>query len=150
MKISEFKKYLSQSKALFFVMPNGAYIPPHFHLTEVGTVVKKFIDCGGTVREEAKISCQLWTANDFEHRLSAEKALEIISSAENELAFPDLEVEVEYQSETIGRYGLFHQDNRFHLTSLETDCLAKEKCGIPEAEEFETVSSGCNPESGCC
>ncbi len=37
-------------------MPNGAYVPPHFHLTEVGTMVKKFIDCGGTVREEAKIS----------------------------------------------------------------------------------------------
>lgn len=56
MKISEFKNYLSPTEELLFVMPNGAYVPPHFHLTEVGTMVKKFIDCGGTVREEAKIS----------------------------------------------------------------------------------------------
>ena len=73
-----------------------------------------------------------------EHRLSAEKALKIISSAEHELRFPDLEIEVEYQSETIGRYGL----NKIivFISSLETDCLAKEVWN-PETETIEAVSS---------
>ena len=66
MKLSDFKSFLSKSTHLTFVLPNGSYIPPHFHLTEVGVVTKKFVDCGGIFREESKINCQLWIADDLD------------------------------------------------------------------------------------
>jgi len=65
----------------------------------------------------------------------------------------NLEVEVEYQSDTIGRYGLSIESNRFALTPTYTDCLAKDKCGIPEAPEtipMTEPSSSCDPSDGCC
>ena len=74
--------------------------------------------------------------------------------AEKQLGLENLEVEVEYQSETIGKYGLEFDGKRFLLTATQTNCLAKEKCGIPEAQTSNLVpaqgSSGCSPESGCC
>jgi len=150
MYLSTFKNLLSNSKNLTFVLPNGSYIPPHFHLTEVGQSTKNFIDCGGTSREESRINFQLWTANDFDHRLEPEKVLEIICNAEETLGLPDQEIEVEYQSETIGKYGLAHEDGRFILVPLETDCLAKEKCGIPLPQTIVAEPNCCSPDSGCC
>jgi hypothetical protein len=150
MKISEFKAYLSTTQNITFVLPNGSYVPPHFHLTEVGLVSKKFIDCGGTVREETKINFQLWKADDFDHRLAPGKAIAIIEDAEEKLCLQDQEIEVEYQSETIGKYSLSFSNGQFLLLPTETDCLAKEKCGIPEPENIAVSSSCCSPDSGCC
>ncbi len=50
MKLSEFKLYLKNVKKVEFQLPNGDYIPPHFHVTEVGLNSKKFIDCGSNIR----------------------------------------------------------------------------------------------------
>ena len=73
---------------------------------------------------------------------------------EKEIGLENLEIEIEYQSETIGKYGLEFEGGRFLLTATQTDCLAKEKCGIPEAQPVNFVpvqtSSGCSSESGCC
>lgn len=69
MRLSEIKKYLATAEAVNFVRPSGAFVPEHFHVTEVGLVTKDFIDCGGTVRNEKVANFQLWDANDFEHRL---------------------------------------------------------------------------------
>ena len=67
----------------------------------------------------------------------------------------DPEIEVEYQSETIGKYGLSHSDQEFYLTPLQTDCLAKDSCGIPgekvkKALSTLQASSCCQPGSSCC
>ena len=70
-------------------------------------------DCGGTVRKEEVVTFQLWSANDYDHRIEPQKILDIIGIAEETLGLENLEVEVEYQSDTIGRYGLFHEDGRF-------------------------------------
>ena len=150
MKISEFKTYLSSVKEITFVLPNGSYIPPHFHLTEVGSITKKFIDCGGTSREECKINFQLWKADDLDHRLAPTNALRIIKDAEEKLGLQDSELELEYQSETIGKYNLSFTKGQFLLTPTKTDCLAKEKCGIQEPTSIPVSSSSCTPESGCC
>jgi len=150
MKISEFKSYLSNVQDITFVLPNGSYVPPHFHLTEVGMITKKFIDCGGTVREESKVNFQLWKADDFDHRLAPDKAIAIIEDAEEKLCLQDLEIEVEYQSETIGKYSVSSSNGQFLLLATETDCLAKEKCGIPEPDNIAVASSCCSPGSGCC
>ena len=69
MKLSEVKNQLSTLETVTFQLPNGTFVPEHFHVTEVGLVTKNFIDCGGTVRNETVVNFQLWDANDFEHRL---------------------------------------------------------------------------------
>lgn len=158
MKLSDFKKELSVLDTLTFVQPNGKVVPLHFHITEAGLTTKHFIDCGGTVREEKVVNFQLWEANDFDHRLSAKKLNGIIELSEKTLKLGDFDVEVEYQTETIGRYGLNFDGKNFVLVAKKTDCLAKENCGVPvekqklNLSELQKVeaSSCCNPSSGCC
>ena len=154
MNIIDFKNTLTTLEKLTFVLPNGSHVAPHFHLTEVGMISKNYVDCGGTVRKEKVANFQLWAADDYDHRLEPEKVIEIISMAEKELGLENLEVEIEYQSETIGKYGLDFDGKRFLLIATHTDCLAKEKCGIPEAQPDNLVTSentsSCSPDSGCC
>ena len=156
MTLSEIKKHLSQLETLSFTLPDGSLVPNHFHVTEVGKVTKHFIDCGGTVREEKKVNFQLWNADDYDHRLHPEKLVKIITLSEDIFNLQDLEIEVEFQGEqTIQKFGLEFQNNSFQLTSLLTDCLAKDKCGIPEPKQklkFSDIQAGdsCAPGSGCC
>lgn len=153
MKISEIKKYLSELDKIAFELPNGELVPGHFHVTEIGKIKKKFIDCGGTVREEEKAGFQLWEANDYDHRLHPEKLLSIIELSQKILELGDLEIEVEYQAETIGRFGLEFDGTHFLLTNKFTNCLAQDKCGIeekPKRKLADLPTAGCAPGTGCC
>ena len=156
MKLSEIKKHLSTAESVNFELQNGTFVPENFHVTEVGVVTKHFIDCGGTVRNEKVANFQLWNANDFEHRLKPAKLLNIIKLSEEKLGMEDLEIEVEYQSDTIGKYGLGFSGENFLLTTKQTDCLAKDNCGVPQHKqklqlaELETSKSCCTPGGGCC
>jgi hypothetical protein len=155
MKLSAIKTQLEGLPQVNFILPNGSQVPAHFHVTEVGQVSKKYIDCGGTLREESKVTFQLWEDGDVDHRLAASKLLNIIGLAERLLSIPDLEVEVEYQGDTIGRYGLDFNGTEFLLTATQTDCLAKDKCGIPLEKpkiRLSSIAQGpvCTPNSGCC
>ena len=156
MNVSDLKEILSNINEVSFQLPDGKQVPSHFHVTEVGKVSKHFIDCGGTERKEEKITFQLWTAEDFDHRLAADKLRKIVELAETQLQLPNAEIEVEYQSETIGKYGLNFRDGRFKLESLQTDCLAKDQCGIPSQKpkkqlaEIAVASNSCEPGGGCC
>ena len=156
MKLSEIKKHLSTAESVNFELQNGTFVPENFHVTEVGVVTKHFIDCGGTVRNEKVANFQLWNANDFEHRLKPAKLLNIIKLSEEKLGIEDLEIEVEYQSDTIGKYGLDFSGENFLLTTKQTDCLAKDNCGAPQHKqklqlaELETSKSCCTPGGGCC
>jgi hypothetical protein len=157
MKLSEIKKHLLSAAAVNFVLENGTPVPDHFHVTEVGVITKHFIDCGGTVRNERVANFQLWNANDTSHRLKPKKLLDIIALSEQALGMEDLEIEVEYQTDTIGKYGLSMVNGNFVLTVKQTDCLAKDKCGAPvekqkiKLSELQNTSSACCvPETGCC
>ncbi len=155
MNLNTLLEHLDQVDELTFVLPNGTHVPPHFHLTEVGLVSKKFVDCGGTIRDENVISFQLWSADDYDHRLAPCRAYGIIERAQEALGFGNLEIEVEYQSDTIGKYGIEFANGRFLLTAKQTDCLAPDKCGITQARPVslsvaESSGSGCSPDSGCC
>ena len=156
MKLSQIKKHLSHLEKIAFQLPNGELVPSHFHVTEVGKITKNFIDCGGTVRNEEVINFQLWEANDYDHRLHPEKLIHIIELSEKVLNLKDLEIEVEYQSATIGKYGLDFNGENFLLTTKLTDCLAKDKCGIPEQKpklklsQLQETPTSCNPDSNCC
>jgi hypothetical protein len=148
MNIKEFTEQLSKLDKIEF---EG--VPDHFHITEVGITTKDFIDCGGTVRREQTASFQLWVADDVDHRLKPEKLVEIIAKAQNELLVKfvrddsfahlvNLEIEIEYQTDTIGKYGL-EFDGKFKLIPKQTDCLAKDKCGVEP-------KTSCCPGSKCC
>lgn len=155
MKLSEIKSTLGSLEQIAFQLPDGRLVPRHFHVTEVGKVTKHFIDCGGTVRHEEVVNFQLWEANDYDHRLHPEKLVHIIELSEKALGIGDLEIEVEYQGDTIGKYGLDFDGRNFLLTTKMTDCLAKDNCGIPQEKQglrlsALTPSAGCDPASGCC
>ncbi len=157
MKLSEVKNHLDYVGQVRFRLPDGTYVPEHFHVTEVGSVSKHFIDCGGTVRTENVANFQLWQATDYDHRLSPQKLKGIIELSERILHMEDQEVEVEYQAGTIGKFGLEFQNGDFILTNTYTDCLAKDNCGIPTqkkklslAEIGTQEKESCIPGSGCC
>ncbi len=153
MKLSTFKQHLDNLKAVNFVQTNGTFVPRHFHVTEAGLITKNFIDCGGTAREEKVINFQVWVAGDTNHRLEPKKLLAIIALSQKLFGNQDLDIEVEYQSDTIGKYGLDFQGENFLLTAKQTDCLAKDNCGIPQELKFaelETSQGCCTPGGGCC
>jgi len=135
-----------------FALPDGSLMPCHFHVTEVGKITKEFIDCGGTVRQESVVNFQLYSADDYDHRLHPEKLLHIIELSERKLGLDDIDIEVEYQGDTIGNFGLEFGGEHFALTTKQTDCLAKDKCGIPQAVALPIASNqaACKPDGGCC
>lgn len=155
MKLSEIKSALSALDRIGFRLPDGQFVPGHFHVTEIGKVTKDFIDCGGKVRHEERVNFQLWEADDYDHRLHPEKLVHIIQLSEKALGIGDLEIEVEYQGDTIGKYGLDFDGINFLLIAKQTDCLAREKCGNPlEKQKTElsalSATARCEPGSGCC
>ena len=155
MKLSEVKSALKELETIGFELPNGELVASHFHVTEVGKITKHFIDCGGVERKEEVVNFQLWNANDYDHRLHPEKLLNIIELSEKTLHLTDTEIEVEYQAETIGKFGLDFDGKNFLLTNKQTDCLAKDACGIPTEKKKINISeipvvNSCAPGSGCC
>ncbi|WP_188051268.1 DUF6428 family protein [Flavobacterium sp. GP15] len=156
MKLSEIKTALSTLENVAFLLPNGNFVPEHFHVTEVGLITKHFIDCGGKVRKETVANFQLWDANDVDHRLKPKKLLSIIALSEKILGIEDYEIEVEYQAETIGKYDLGFNGQAFVLINKQTACLAEDQCGIPTSKpkvklsEITSQPNGCTPGGSCC
>lgn len=155
MKLSELRSKLADVAAVNFKLPDGSYVPAHFHITEVGLVCKHFIDCGGTERREAVISFQLWTANDYEHRLTPARFLDILELSKKITGDEDLVLEAEYQQGTIGKYGVDFDGRDFLLSATHTACLAADACGIPakkkvSLKELTIAANTCEPGSGCC
>jgi hypothetical protein len=159
MKKSHFIHCLREPGPIQFILPDGQRVAPHFHITEVGLTTRHFVDCGGTVREEQHLSLQLWVADDTEHRLAPLKLLSIIQTA-LPLIEPkglDVEVEVEYQNQSISRYGLAFDGTAFHLIAKQTGCLAEDQCGFTPQKHIRPLSeitpineAICSPGTGCC
>lgn len=129
-----------------FILPDGDQIPAHFHITEVGHVAKRFIDCGGKLHDTTDTCLlQTYVADDTEHRLTAGKFAKILQLGDQVLPHDELEVEVEYDCCVVVQYSIataeFAGDHvEIRLGEKQTDCLAKEKCGIN--------GEGCGSESG--
>ncbi len=157
MKLSAFKKHLMEATTIDFYLPNGDKIPPHFHITEVGLTTKNFTDCGNTFRIEKKATLQLWTSTDYWHRLDPKMIVKIIDSTDAIFENQDLDIEIEYQQNTIGRFGLDFVDHKLQLTATQTDCLAKDSCEFPlkktkikMSDLQEKIAESCPPNSNCC
>lgn len=155
MIINELKQIVSEIETLQFALPDGAFVPEHFHLTEMGTKTKHFIDCGNTIRQETVISFQIWTAQDVEHRLSVSKFRTIIQTAQPLWNNQNFEIEVEYQVDsTLGIFGLTFHHHIFYLTPKYTTCLAQDHCGIPPEKMILSLPSvkptSCCQSDTCC
>ncbi len=151
MTIKEIKASLSSNpqKAVFFQLPEGHAIPPHFHITEVAFSKKDFIDCGGTIRHEGKCLLQIWVADDTEHRVDTTTFAKILKHAKPIIPTEALPVEIEYNDPgftlfPIKQVRVEEEKLTFLLAHRQTDCLAKDVCGIQSNPE------SCEPNSGCC
>ena len=148
MKLKELKTALAlQPNAQpRFILPDGDQIPAHFHITEVGHVTKRFIDCGGKLHERNE-NCllQTWVADDYEHRLSAGRFAKILQLGDKVLPHDELEVEVEYDCCVVAQYPITRADLvgdyiDLQLGAKHTACLARGRgeneqpcCGTREA-----------------
>ena len=149
MKTSEFRSHLENhpDHQLRFILPDGARVPVHTHITEAGRVDKTFIDCGGTVRKVSNTTLQAWVADDVNHRLSPGKLAGVLDSAAPLFKGDDLDVEIEYEDSAISQFPVLAgnvQDDvlSFQLGSKHTDCLARDVC--------QAEPSSCCAGVGCC
>lgn len=134
--------------ALAVRLPGGRGIPPHFHVTEVGHVTRRFVDCGGDEHRLETCLLQAWVADDLDHRLTAGKLARILDLFDKLSEDDTLPVEVEYEAGLISQYPVASIDAEdgtvtIHLMTRHTDCLAKEACGLTAASEPDCCSSGC-------
>ena len=168
MTIQEFLSSLRGNAELpvVILLPHGSPIPAHFHITEVGHVTRRFIDCGGTRRVQESCLLQTWVHDDVEHRLHAGKLADIFKHAGDILPHSELPVEVEHE---LGAVSQFTVDNTsvhggklvLQLGTKHTDCLARGVC-LPDACTPDAAKparpvtapaaqpSCCDPKSGCC
>ena len=140
MKVMELVERLGSQtdQALHIMLPDGSFVPEHFHITEIGRVHKDFVDCGGTRRDQTRCVLQVWVAKDFDHRLRSKKLGKILKAAAI-FVEPSLEVEIEYETEAVSQYPLAGVELTpsgmlFVTGKKHTACLAPDKCGV----------------SGCC
>jgi hypothetical protein len=148
-KLSALKSLLHSNPEAFtsFLLPTGELIPAHFHLTEVGHVRKKFVDCGGVFRESEACLLQAHAGLDIDHRLRAKRFADILELARPVLPARDLDVEVEWDCCVISQYPVkaarvSPDEIEFRLVASHTACLAKRKCDC----ESESTAKPC----GCC
>ncbi|BCX48405.1 conserved hypothetical protein [Haloferula helveola] len=135
-------------------LPDGNDVPAHFHITEVGHLVKSFIDCGGKRHHAGSCLLQVWVADDTDHRLTAGKLLGIFERTDGLLPSNELPVEIEHEAPVLTQMPVTGCDATpeelvFHTEFKKADCLAKELC-IPDFSLPGLPGQSCTPGSGCC
>jgi arsenate reductase len=162
MKLSELKNELKKlpNANLRFVLPNGEPIPAHAHVTEVARIEKRFIDCGGTLRNNIHCRLQTWFANDLEHRLTAGKLVKILDMATTVLGPEDMDVDVEHELGVITQFPLasveiWPSEIVLRLSERHTACLAPDKClpppkTTPDLSVLKFDFKQTQPVSACC
>jgi hypothetical protein len=116
-----------------FILPGGDPIPTHAHVTEVARIDKRFIDCGGTLRNDSVCRLQTWFSDDVDHRLTAGKLAKILDKAAAILQSDDLDVDVEHEVGFITQFPLSaleisSNEIILRLAERHTACLAMDKC----------------------
>ena len=132
-----------------FVLPNGDYVPQHAHVTEVGHVVRNFIDCGGLTGKEEKVVLQTHIGNDTDHRLRSDRFAKILRLGNRVIPSADLDVDVEYDCCVVAQYPIAQatpEGNHLNLILQRgrTQCRARER------REGETTTACCVASVACC
>jgi hypothetical protein len=148
-KLSDLRTTLKHYPGTFprFILPDGDQIPRHAHVTEVGYVVKSFVDCGGVLGKRETVLLQTHVGRDTDHRLRTDRFAKILQLGERVLPHDQLEVEVEYDCCVVAQYPITDvKPSGEHLDLIlgkrQTQCLA--------AERRRTVDTCCSTETVCC
>ncbi|MAT72999.1 MAG: hypothetical protein CMJ58_26245 [Planctomycetaceae bacterium] len=158
MNLTQFRDALAAHPAhgLRFVINDRAAIADHFHVTEVGRVEKRFVDCGGQPRTTVACVLQTLVAHDTDHRLTTDKLAGIMRLVE-QLDLPDdAPVEVEHQERSVSIDAVDScaaTDGvlTFRLSPKQTACLAEDACGLGQpAPGLPVLGGNCCGDSGCC
>ena len=158
MKLRHLNEILEKTPTAWpkLILPDGDVIPAHFHITEVGHVTKRFIDCGGKVHDKIAICLlQTWISDhDLEHRLNAGTFAKILQLGRQVLPHDDLDVEIEYEDCAVTQFPiksarLSGDYIEIQLAEKHTDCLAKERCGI-DGQSCGTNEEGSATEKVTC
>jgi Family of unknown function (DUF6428) len=150
MKLNELTSLLVKhaDKPFKMLLPGGGEVPLSFHVTEVGYVIKQFIDCGGHTHRSETCQLQAWVGGDEDHRLEAGKLVGIFQKATDRGILPQdagaFPVEIEYEDLALSQFPISGHEIVdgsvvLQLKAKHTDCLAKEQCGAPAT-----------PEAACC
>ncbi len=164
MKTKEFLDILkaNQGKSLLFEYAPNLLVGANYHITEVKHVTIDAVDCGAGTDAWKETIIQLWespTELGKTEFMSAYKAMGILSKVGRMKPYTmDAEVKIEYSNARFHTAQLFVNDYeiqenqlRFKLAVQQTDCKAKEACGIAEpVMADENQVGGCAPGSGCC
>jgi hypothetical protein len=131
-----------------FVLPDGDYIPVHAHVTEVGHVVRNFIDCGGLTGKEEKVVLQTHVGNDTHHRLRSDRFAKILQLGNRLIPSADLDVDVEYDCGVVAQYPIVEATpDGDHLNLIlrrgRTQCRAREHRDSEAAERCCATSAAC-------
>jgi hypothetical protein len=162
MKIAELKNELKKyaEANVRFILPTGESVPAHAHVTEVARIDKRFIDCGGTLRNDSLCRLQTWFSDDTDHRLTAGKLAKILDKAGSILQSDDLDVDVEHELGYITQFPLASVEVSpdeviLRLVERHTACLALDKCKpapqpMSDLNPLKFNFQASQPSSGCC
>jgi hypothetical protein len=150
MTLHDLENALEANPELFprFVLPDGEYIPAHAHVTEVGHVVRNFIDCGGLTGKEEKIVLQTHVGSDTDHRLRSDRFARILQLGNRVIPSADLDVDVEYDCCVVAQYPIAEAaPDGDHLNLIlrrsRTQCRARER-------RVSETASCCTTSAACC
>ena len=150
MTLDDLQNALEADPTLFprFVLPDGDYIPAHVHVTEVGHVVRNFIDCGGLIGSEEKIVLQTHVGSDTDHRLRSDRFAKILRLGNRVIPSANLDVDVEYDCCVVAQYPIAEvKADGEHLNLIlhrsRTQCRARER------RDSETAPCCATP-AACC
>ena len=162
MKTNEFLSLLEQhpNKELLFEYAPDKLVKANYHITEIKNITVDSVDCGAGIDFWKETVIQLWESpeeigkQDF---MNSHKALEILSRVDRIKPMEkEVEVKFEYSNDTfhtaqlfVNSYSIKDEQLVLHLGINQTDCKAKDTCGIPSKIEVVSENS-CSPDSGCC
>jgi hypothetical protein len=134
MKLRELQSALQAHSELQprFQLPDGDQIPAHAHITEVGYLTKRYIDCGGVIGQEESVVLQAWVGEDTDHRLTSGRFAKILQLGARVLPNENLHVAVEYDCCVVAQYPIVDVEPTGNyldilLGSKRTQCLARER-----------------------
>ena len=151
MNLRELQTVLEANPQTFprFVLPDGEHIPAHAHVTEVGHVVRNFIDCGGVKGKEEKIVLQTYVGSDTAHRLRSDRFAKILQLGNSVIPQSDLEVDIEYDCCVVAQYPITEAKRDGNHLNLMLQ-RGRTQCRARKRRQAETSAGCCETASACC
>lgn len=151
MKLDVLKELVAKHPRTFprFVLPDGDHIPAHAHVTEVGHVVKNYIDCSGETGQEEKVLLQTHVGSDTQHRLRSDRFAKILELGGRIVRNDKLNVEVEYDCCVVAQYPI--TEAKVEGKHLELLLIrGKTQCRARERHKEATREACCETAAACC